>query len=130
MNRVSLRLIDFSSFVIILMMIIELVSINSTALASDAHQIINDDTYLKNDANNVALHLQWKHDMIYATKRINYDEASNIISNTKERTDDATFVSIATTSSNSTLTPLSSEFNNNNCINYDNVNRTINLCGG
>jgi mannuronan 5-epimerase len=130
MNRVSLRLIDFSSFVIILMVIIELVSINSTVLASVAHQIINNDSYQKNDANNVALQLQREHDMIYATKGVNYEVASNIIRNTKEKTDDATFVSIATTSSNSTLTPLSSEFNNNSCINYDNINRTINLCGG
>ena len=130
MNRVSLRLTDFYSIVIILMIIIELVSINSTALASDAHQIINNESYQNNDANDVALQLKWKHDMIYATKRVNYEEVSNIISNTKERTDDATFVSIATTSSNSTLTPLSSEFNNSSCINYDNVNRTINLCGG
>jgi parallel beta-helix repeat protein len=129
MNRVSLRLIDFSSFLIILI-IIELVSINSTALASDAHQIINNDSYQKNDANDVALQLQWKHDMIYATKKVSYEEASNISSNSKERTDDATYFPITTTSSNTTLTPLSPEFNNNSCINYDNVNRTINLCGG
>ena len=130
MNRVSLRLINFSSFVIILMIIIELVSINITALASDAHQIVNNDSYQKNDANNIALQLHREHDMIYATKRVNYEEASNIISNTKEMTGDATFVSDATASSNSTLSPLSSESNNSSCINYDNVNRTINLCGG
>jgi parallel beta-helix repeat protein len=116
--------------VIIATIIVELVSINSTALASDAHQIISTESYQKNDANNIALQFQWKHDMIYAMKRVNYEEASNIISNTKEMTDDATFVSIATTSSNSTLTSLSSEFNNNSCINYDSVNHTINLCGG
>jgi parallel beta-helix repeat protein len=125
-----LRLIDFSLFAIILMIIIELISINNTTPTSDARQIINNDSYQKKDANNFPLQLQWKHDMIYATKRVNYEEAINIISNTKERAYDAIFVSLASTSSNSTLTPLSSEFNNTSCINYDRVNRTINLCGG
>jgi parallel beta-helix repeat protein len=130
MNRVTLRLIDFSLFVIILMIIIELVSINSTIMTLEARQIINNDSYQKNDANNVALQLQWKHDMIYPMKKDSYEDASNIISNTKDKANDATFVSLATISSNSTMTPMSSEFNNNSCINYYNVNRTINLCGG
>jgi parallel beta-helix repeat protein len=110
------------------MIIVELISINNTTATSGARQIINNDSYQKNEANNVAL--QWKHDMIYAMKRVNYEDGNNNISNKEERADDAVFVSLATTSSNSTLTPLSSEFNNNSCINYDNFNRTINLCGG
>jgi mannuronan 5-epimerase len=130
MNRVSLRLIDFSLVVIILLIIIELISINNTTTTSEAHQIINNDSYQKNDANNFPLQLQWKNDMIYAMKRVTYEDASKIISYTKDRADDAISVSLATTSSNSTLTPLASGFNNNSCINYDNVNRTINLCGG
>jgi parallel beta-helix repeat protein len=130
MNRVSLRLIDFSLFVMILLIIIEMISINNTTSTSDARQRVNNNSYQENDANNFTLQLQWKHDMTYAMKKVNYEDVSNIISNKEESSDDAIFVSLATTSSNSTLTPLSSGLSNNSCINYDSVNRTINLCGG
>ena len=130
MNRVSLRLIDFSLFMIILMIITELISINNTISTREANPIINNDSYQKNDANDFPMQSLRKHDMTYVMDRVYYEDAGNIISDKEEMADDAIFVSLAGTSSNSTLTPLSSEINNNSCINYDNVNRTINLCGG
>jgi parallel beta-helix repeat protein len=62
--------------------------------------------------------------------RSNYNDTSKINGGEKVRISDAILVSATTTLPDSTSYPSPSGFNNNSCINYDSVNRTINLCGG
>jgi parallel beta-helix repeat protein len=88
---------------------------------------INYDSNQNNDTNNVPM--QRNPDINHAMKRSNYDDTSNINGGGKEGIN-AILVSAATTLPSSTSYPALSGFSNNSCVNYDSVNRTINLCGG
>jgi parallel beta-helix repeat protein len=125
MNRIRLRL-GFSSFIIMLLIIIGLIIIDNATSLTVASPNISSSSIQNNDTYSFTMQQTAG---INHTMNNTYDDTKDN-NNNEDSVRDGKLVSLESTPLNSTSYPSFSGVTNKSCVNYDSVNHTIYLCGG